>query len=142
MDLMIVRRHMAVGGIVTAKGYTAGLAGSQVHPGAVNFDAFCTNKLFGRLDFSDRAQMLAYLAVFTHILKLRDSGDLFVRQIFWNSRNLFSLIVLHEKKRIYKTFFRYDGRYSPDTPGRFRTRRSIDQLGRKHNLWHYQPHAR
>jgi len=59
MDLMIMRGHVPVGRIVTAKGDAAGLAGAQMQPPAVNFDAFLANVFFRGLDVGDRAQVFA-----------------------------------------------------------------------------------
>ena len=73
VDLMIMRGHMPVWGIVTAKRYTTGLAGTQVQPPAMYFYAFFAYILLGGFDLRDRAKVLAYMTILTHILKLRDS---------------------------------------------------------------------
>src|ERR1700722_6046666 len=74
MRLMVVRGHMTVGRVVTAKGDAAGLAGTQMQPPAVNFDTFFANIFFRGLPVGDGAQMFAQMTILTHILKLRDSG--------------------------------------------------------------------
>jgi hypothetical protein len=74
MDLVIMRSHMPVRGIVTAEGYAASLASPQVQPSAMYFHAFFANMLFCSFDGCDRAQVLTYMAVLTHSLKLRVSG--------------------------------------------------------------------
>jgi hypothetical protein len=73
VDLMIMRGHVPVWGIVTAERYATSLAGTQVQPSAMDFDAFLTYVLLGGFDLRDRAQVLAYMTILTHILKLRDS---------------------------------------------------------------------
>lgn len=73
VDLMIMSGHMPVWGIVTAERYATGLASTQVQPPAMDFDAFLTYVLLGGFDLRDRAQVLAYMTILTHILKLRDS---------------------------------------------------------------------
>jgi hypothetical protein len=55
MDLMVMRGHMPVRGIVAAEGYPTGLAGTQVQPPAVYFDAFFADILLSRFDLLDRA---------------------------------------------------------------------------------------
>lgn len=79
MHLMIVCGHMPVRRIITAKRDTTGLAGTQVQPPAMDFDALLTDVLFSGPDLRDRAKVLAYMAVLTHVLKLRYSRDLFIR---------------------------------------------------------------
>jgi hypothetical protein len=74
MDLMIMRGHMPVRGVVTAEGYATGLTGAQMQPPAIYFDAFFADILLSRFDLFDRAQMLADMTVLTHSLKLRNSG--------------------------------------------------------------------
>ena len=59
MRLMVVRSHMTVWRVVTAKGDAAGLAGTQMQPPAVNFNAFLTNILLCGFDFGDGAQVFA-----------------------------------------------------------------------------------
>jgi hypothetical protein len=66
MDLMIVRGHMPVRGIITAEGYAAGLTGTQVQPSAMNFDAFLADMFFSGFNFGDGTQVLAYMAILTH----------------------------------------------------------------------------
>lgn len=79
MGLMIVCGHMPVRRIITAKRYSTGLAGAQVQPPAMDFDALLADVFFSGLDLRDRVKVLAYMAVLTHVLKLRDSGDLFIK---------------------------------------------------------------
>jgi hypothetical protein len=55
MDLMVMRGHMPVRGIVTAEGYPTGLAGTQVQPPAMYFDALFADILLSRFDLLDRA---------------------------------------------------------------------------------------
>lgn len=74
MDLMIMRGHMPVRGVVTAEGYATGLTGAQMQPPAMDFDAFLTYVLLGGFDLRDCAEMLADMTVLTHFLKLRNSG--------------------------------------------------------------------
>jgi len=70
---MIMRGHMPVWGIITTKGHATGLAGTQVQPSAMYFYAFFAYIFFGGFDLRDCAQVLAYMSVLTHFLKLRDS---------------------------------------------------------------------
>ena len=74
MDLIIVRGHMPVRGVVTAERYATGLTGAQMQPPAMYFDAFFADVLLRRFDLLDGAQVFAYMAVLTHSLKLRNSG--------------------------------------------------------------------
>ena len=74
VDLVIMRGHVPVRRIVTAEGYAAGLTGAQVQPPAMDLDAFFADILLGRFNLLDRTQVLAYMAVLTHLLKLRNSG--------------------------------------------------------------------
>jgi hypothetical protein len=59
MDLVIMCSHVPHGRIVAAEGYAAGLAGAQMHPSRVHFDAFLANVFFSGLDIFDCTQMLA-----------------------------------------------------------------------------------
>jgi hypothetical protein len=59
MYLVIMSGHVPVRRVVTAKGYPTGLAGTQMQPPAVNFNAFLTNILLCGFDFGDGAQVFA-----------------------------------------------------------------------------------
>lgn len=55
--LVKVLCHMPGGGVIAAEGGAAGLAGTQVYPGTIMFDAFFTDVVFRCLNFGDGFQM-------------------------------------------------------------------------------------
>ncbi len=61
---MVMMGHVGMGRLITAKCGAAGLAGSQVHPVAANFNTFFAYQFFSKLQAFDFLDMITDFSAF------------------------------------------------------------------------------
>lgn len=70
MHLVKMRRHVAVRRVVTAQRDPAGLTDTEVQPMTMDLDAFLAYMFFFLFDLSDGTEVLTYLGLLAHEMKL------------------------------------------------------------------------